>query len=295
MNSTPAVLAGCAIGAGAALLIRELLRPQPALAAALRRTPPSTDPTAGTGPLTRDEVWGRWLLNHLGHLPGVRIPEKNLALLGHSPGRFLLTKVALAGLGLLVPAVVFLPWMLLGIGVPFYIPALAGLALAALLWIIPDLSVRDQAKRAREEFAHAIAAYLDLVALKRAGDAGPTEALERAAAVGKGWPFQRLQQALLKARLEKVAPWQALEDLTEELDLPVLEDVADIMRLSAHDGAAVYTTLRARSKSLRTELLAGQASEANSDSEKMTAPGALLAVLVMLMIAFPAVIRILTT
>lgn len=65
--------------------------------------------------------------------------------------------------------------------------------------------------------------------------------------------------------------------------------------MSAHDGAAVYTTLRARAKSLRVELLSKQATEANENSEKMTAPGALLAVLVMLLVAFPAVVNILTT
>ncbi|MCC3655757.1 hypothetical protein LIX60_30725 [Streptomyces sp. S07_1.15] len=296
MSSTPLVVAGAAVGAGIAVLARELLRPQPALAAALRRTPAGSDQRAARPePRDRDQVWGQWLLQHLGDVPGVRIPRKDLALLGQSPERFLLIKTALAGLGLLAPAVVFIPWTLLGIGVPFYIPAAASLGVAALLWVTPNLAVRDQARRAREEFAHAIAAYLDLVALKRAGNSGPTEALERAAAVGRGWAFLRLQQALLQARVDKTPPWQALDDLTRELDLPVLEDVAEIMRESAQDGAAVYSTLQARSRTLRTELLAAQAAEANADSEKMTAPGALLAVLVMLLIAFPAVIRILTT
>jgi hypothetical protein len=154
--------------------------------------------------------------------------------------------------------------------------------------------VRDQAKRAREEFAHALSAYLDLVALKRAADAGPAEALEKAAAVGRGWPFLFLQGALRRARLEKIPPYQALAELAAEYDLPVLGDVADIMRGSATDGAAVYKALRARTAALNAELLADQAAEANAASEKMTAPGALLAVLVMLLMAFPAVIRMLT-
>ncbi|WP_438453173.1 type II secretion system F family protein [Streptomyces asiaticus] len=291
---TLAVVAGCTVGAGLAVLVRELLRPQPSLAAALHRTPSGV---AGPGetPVDRDEVWGRWLVDRLGGLPGVRIPAKNLSLLRQTPEKFVLTKVALAALGLLTPAVATAPWLLLGIGVPFYVPAVAGLAVGALLWIVPDLSVRDQAKRAREEFAHALTAYLDLVALKRSGGSGPTEAMERAAAVGHGWPFQLLQQALLRARVDRIPPWEALEGLHDELDLPVLEDIAEIMRRSAHDGAAVYTSLRARAQSLRTELLEAQAAEANADSEKMTAPGALLAVLVMLLIAFPAVIRILAS
>ncbi|MFD6549705.1 hypothetical protein [Streptomyces sp. NPDC058398] len=293
MNLLPVVASGGIVGAGVALLIRELLQPQPALAAALARSAPATL-TMPEPELDRDEVWGRWLLARLERLPGVRVPVKNLALLGLGPGQFVLKKVAFAALGLLCPVIATIPWIVAGVGLPFYVPAGVGLLVAGLLFITPDLAVRDQARRAREEFAHALSAYLDLVALKRAADAGPAEALEKAAAVGRGWPFLFLQGALRRARLEKIPPYQALTELAAEYDLPVLGDVADIMRGSATDGAAVYKALRARTAALNSELLAGQAAEANAASEKMTAPGALLAVLVMLLMAFPAVIRMLT-
>ncbi|MGW4979188.1 type II secretion system F family protein [Streptomyces mirabilis] len=293
MNLFPVVLTGGTVGAGLALLVRELLRPQPALGPALARSAPATL-TMPEPELEREEVWGRWLLARLERLPGVRIPAINLALLGQGPGQFMLKKVALAALGLLCPVIATIPWIIAGVSLPFYVPAGVGLLIAGLLFITPDLAVRDQAKRAREEFAHALSAYLDLVALKRAADAGPAEALEKAAEVGAGWPFLYLQGALRRARLEKIPPYQALTELAAEYDLPVLTDVADIMRGSATDGAAVYKALRARTAALNSELLADQAAEANAASEKMTAPGALLAVLVMLLMAFPAVIRMLT-
>ncbi|MEU9190823.1 type II secretion system F family protein [Streptomyces sp. NPDC048484] len=293
MNLLPVVLTGGTVGAGLALLVRELLRPQPALGPALARSAPATL-TMPEPELDREEVWGRWLLARLERLPGVRIPTVSLALLGQGPGQFMLKKTALAALGLLCPVIATIPWIIAGVGLPFYVPAGVGLVIAGLLFITPDLSVRDQARRAREEFAHALSAYLDLVALKRAADAGPTEALEKAAEVGAGWPFLYLQGALRRARLEKIPPYQALTELAAEYDLPVLDDVADIMRGSATDGAAVYKALRARTAALNAELLADQAAEANAASEKMTAPGALLAVLVMLLMAFPAVIRMLT-
>ncbi|MEV5794886.1 type II secretion system F family protein [Streptomyces sp. NPDC052192] len=293
MNLLPVVASGGTVGAGLALMIRELLRPQPALAAALARSAPATL-TMPEPDLSRDEVWGRWLLARLERLPGIRVPTVNLALLGQGPGQFMLKKTALAAAGLLCPVIATAPWIIAGIGVPFYVPAVVGLLVAGLLFITPDLAVRDQAKRAREEFAHALSAYLDLVALKRAADAGPAEALEKAAEVGRGWPFLFLQGALRRARLEKIPPYQALAELAAEYDLPGLADVADIMRGSATDGAAVYKALRARTSALNAELLADQAAEANTASEKMTAPGALLAVLVMLLMAFPAVIRMLT-
>ncbi|MEV6537081.1 type II secretion system F family protein [Streptomyces sp. NPDC051639] len=293
MNLLPVVASGGTVGAGLALLVRELLRPQPALAAALARSAPATL-TLPEPDLDRDEVWGRWLLARMGRLPGVRVPAVNLALIGQGPGQFMLKKVALAALGLLCPVIATIPWIIAGVGLPFYVPAAVGLLVAGLLFITPDLAVRDQAKRAREEFAHALSAYLDLVALKRAADAGPAEALEKAAEVGRGWPFLFLQGALRRARLEKIPPYQALAELAAEYELPGLGDVADIMRGSATDGAAVYKALRARTAALNAELLADQATEANAASEKMTAPGALLAVLVMLLMAFPAVIRMLT-
>jgi hypothetical protein len=293
MNLFPVVVTGGTVGVGFALLVRELLRPQPALGPALARTAPTTL-TVPEQELDREERWGRWLLARLERLPGVRIPATNLSLLRQGPGQFMLKKTALAGLGLLCPVIATIPWIIAGVSLPFYVPAGAGLLIAGLLFITPDLAVRDQAKRAREEFAHALSAYLDLVALKRAADAGPAEALEKAAEVGEGWPFLYLQGALRRARLEKIPPYEALMQLAHEYDLPVLDDVADIMRGSATDGAAVYKALRARTAALNAELLADQAAEANVASEKMTAPGALLAVLVMLLMAFPAVIRMLT-
>ncbi|MFD9464493.1 type II secretion system F family protein [Streptomyces sp. NPDC060027] len=293
MNLLPVVASGGTVGAGLALLALELLRPQPALGPALARSAPATL-TMPEPELDRDEVWGRWLLARMERLPGVQVPSVSLALIGQGPGQFMLKKVAFAALGLLCPVIATIPWIIAGVGLPFYVPAAVGLLVAGLLFITPDLAVRDQAKRAREEFAHALSAYLDLVALKRAADAGPAEALEKAAAVGRGWPFLYLQGALRRARLEKIPPYQALAELAAEYDLPVLGDVADIMHGSATDGAAVYKALRARTAALNAELLADQAAEANAASEKMTAPGALLAVLVMLLMAFPAVIRMLT-
>ena len=293
MISVGAVIAGGAVGAGVALLVRELARPAPALGPALQRLNHPAPPVPQNVSTDRDERWGAWLVEHLGSLPGVRIPYKNLALVGQSPGRFLLTTVALAGAGLLLPPLSTIPFLLLGL--PFYLPAVVGLIFGAVLWLTPDLALRDQAKRAREEFAHAMAAYLDLVALKRAGNTSAEQAMEQAAQVGEGWAFVRIQEALARSRVDKVPHWESLGRLTAELDLPVLDDLAAIMRQSSDDGAAVYATLRSRAKNLRTELLADQATTANTDSEKMTAPGAFLAVLVMFLIAFPAVIRILAS
>ncbi|MEV6683925.1 type II secretion system F family protein [Streptomyces sp. NPDC051130] len=296
MTAVAAILSGAAIGGGSALLIREVLRPAPALGPALRRlNQPAPPPAAATGDpgADRDKRWGQWLVERLADAPFVRIPYKDLALTGTTPARFLLQKVALAGAGLLLPPLSTIPLLLLG--VPLYLPAIVGILAAVLLWFAPDLALRDKAKRARAEFAHAMAAYLDLVALRRAGNVSAEQAMEQAAQVGQGWAFHRIRGALARSRVDKVPHWESLAHLTAELDLPVLDDLAAIMRQSADDGASVYATLRSRARNLRTELLAAQAADANANSEKMTAPGALMAVLVMLLIAFPGVLRMINT
>jgi hypothetical protein len=289
-----AIGAGALVGSGVAVLVRALVRQQPHLSATLDLVNrPGSLEEGPTAALSTEERWGAWLLRRLEHLPGVKIPYKDLALVGKTPAQHILTKVGVALGGLLVPAVMWAAVAVIGVHTPVPVPAAAGILLGGVLWIVADLEVRDKAKRAREEFNHAIAAYLDLVALERAGDAGPAESLERAADIGRGWAFIRIRDALEKARIDKDPPWDQLKQLSADLDLIVLGDVADIMRLSSNDGAAVYATLRARARSLRTELMAGQADEANADSERMTAPGALLAVLIMFLIGFPAVSRIL--
>lgn len=163
MIPVAAILSGAAIGAGGALLVREILRPAPALGPALRRlnhpAPAPAAPATGDGGADRDEQWGQWLLERLAGVPGVRIPYKDLALTAATPSRFILTKVALAGAGLLLPPLSTIPLLLLGL--PLYLPAIVGILAAAVLWFAPDLALRDKARRARAEFAHAMAAYLD--------------------------------------------------------------------------------------------------------------------------------------
>ena len=108
---------------------------------------------------------------------------------------------------------------------------------------------------AREEFARATSAYIDLTALERAAGAGATQALEQAATVGDSWVFVRLREQLIRARLSGTPPLEGLHELSTELALPELSDLADIMRLSGEEGAAVYKTLRARSASMRAAMM----------------------------------------
>ncbi|MFE0462797.1 hypothetical protein ACFW1A_26440 [Kitasatospora sp. NPDC058965] len=287
-----AVLAGCAAAGGLALLISELRPAPPDLGRALDRLhrQPEVHQLAEQAAA---EHWYDRLGNRALALAGSKVPLTSLALIGRTPARFMAHKLLFALIGLVLPAYMSAMAALVGAQPPVALPAAIGLALAAAGWLLPDALVQGQAKEARVEYLHAIAAYLELVALERASDHGPAESMRRAAAVGRGTVFRRIQDALERAATDRVPPWEGLGLLAEELGLNPLQDVADIMRISGTDGAAVYDTLRARSKALRDELLAADLAEAGTNSERMVAPGAALTLLMTVLIVYPALYQML--
>ncbi|WP_037577649.1 hypothetical protein [Phaeacidiphilus oryzae] len=289
------IVVGALLGGGLALLVAELRPGPPDLGAALDRLgagrgsgmavePPARRAGAESATPRLDRLGGRLL-----DLPGLTLPHRELALLGRTPARFMAHKLLFALLGLLIPPYLVVFAALIGTGLSPVVPVIGSLGLAAALWFLPDLVVRSEAKAGRVEYLHGIAAYLELVALERAADCGPAEALVRAAAVGRSAVFRRITDALDRATLARQAPWDGLEALAGELGLTPLQDLADIMRISGTDGAAVYRTLRARARNLRAELLAEDLARANVDSERMVAPGSALVTLMTVLIAFPAV------
>ena len=300
---TAAMLLGATGGLGVTLIVRELLPSDPQLASALDRLAPTRSGAAapavgepvedagGTGAL--EHRVGIWAQRYLADAPFVATPTTELLLLRIPVARHLGQKVLMALLGLLFPAVFVVVTATLGVTLPIALPAVFALVLAAVLFVIPDLDVARKAAAAREEFARATSAYLDLTALERAAGAGATQALEQAATVGDSWVFVRLREQLVRARLSGRPPWDGLHDLALELGLPELSDLADIMRLSGEEGAAVADTLRARSRGLRAALLTKEQTRANEESERMVVPVALLGLIFLVILGAPAMVRIL--
>ena len=58
------------------------------------------------------------------------------------------------------------------------------------------------------------------------------------------------------------------------------------------EGASIAPTLRARAQSLRVQLLAEEEAAANTASEKLTAPVALLSIAFLLLFLYPALARL---
>ena len=291
-----AILSGGLIGLGLTLIGARVLPVEPDLADALERVS-STRARAtakATAAQTSKERLGLWGLRVLPPGLWVRTPTRELALLRISLAQFYGEKLTFAGLGLLIPPSLSLLFNSLGLGIPVQIPAVASIGLAAVMFFLPNYYALDDARKARLEFARALGAYIDLVALERHNGIGVRQAMEGAAEVGDSWVFTRLSEELTRSRWSGLPPWDALHTLAEELGLPELDDFADIMRLSGEEGASVYATLRARSASMRTAMLNDEIAQANAVGERMTIPGSLLGVIFMALLVAPSLLRMFT-
>jgi Flp pilus assembly protein TadB len=182
-----------------------------------------------------------------------------------------------------------------GIHLGIVIPAVAGLALAVLFFLLVDVSVRQRAADAREEFSRHVAVYLDLIALELAASRGPTEALERAAAVGGGWVSRRIRETLQASRLRLEPPWDGLKHVATEIGVPDLGDVGDIMTLVGDEGAQVYDTLRSRAESLRASILSKEEERANTATTVLYIPTSLLVFVLFIIAAYPFLVRLIAT
>lgn len=290
-----AIVAGALFGLGLATLLWQLVPAQPDLNSALARLAPERATTTGTaglvGPGPTDRA-GLWVHRHLPLLAAGRLPRKELAVLRIPLHRYLGEKVLYAAIGLLLPALFVLMLGLAGFSLPFAVPVLLGLLLAPAMSFIPDAEVHAKAKVARQEFSRALSAFIDLVALERINSSGSTQALEAAAAIGDSWVFRRLREELARARWSGTAPWDGLSQLAEELGVPDLGDLGDIMRLAGEQEATVYNTLRARAASLRVALLNDEHTKANAASARSVIPLAALGLIFFVLLIAPGILRL---
>ncbi|SNS68752.1 Type II secretion system (T2SS), protein F [Geodermatophilus pulveris] len=304
MSGTQALLigSGAVVGLGVFLLLRAaLVAEQPQLADALARLNGASSAVRVASVSEASDRWARaagragiWVGARL-PVAGRRAPSQALALIGWTPEGYAVRKVGLAAFG-----AVFVPLLtavlgLIGVRMPVAVPVVGSLALAVVLFFVVDLVVRDEAAEARSQMRRALCSYLDLVSLRRDASEGPTIALERAAALGDGWVFARITDALVAARLAGEPPWDGLRRLAADTGVGELADVADIAAVAAVEGASIAPTLRARAQSLRVQLLAEEEAAANTASEKLTAPVALLSIAFLLLFLYPALVRLMAS
>jgi hypothetical protein len=287
MSQSLLVLVGATTGLGLTLVWRFAVGDVPALRASLARA--SRQPLS-TGERSEGGL-SAWKMLAAERLHLARLAP-DLLILGESMDSLMTRKIGYALSGLAFPGFLVGVMSLLGASLPLAVPVAASVVLFLLLFVVPDVDLHRRAIAARVQFRYCVCTYLELVALERAADAGAIESLERAAAIGGARPFLMIDEALQRSRLSSQPAWSALATLSEQVGVAELADVADIMRLSGEDGAAVYSTLRARAGSLRTSLLTESAAQANAASEHMVVPVALLGIAFMVLIGYPAFARI---
>lgn len=295
-----AMMAGALVGVGLALLVWRLVPADPDLAETLERLSPerirrrrAAQVVRHTGRQERLGVWAE------GSLPSQvwvgAPPNEDLAILGVTRARFLGEKIVGAVIGLATPPLaVLLLTVVQGHAPSVALAALGSLALAAAGFLLPDQQIRRRAKSARAEFSRALVAYLDLVALERNSSLGPRAALEKAAQVGDSWVFRRLAEELLRSDLAGEAAWDGLRDLGQELRLPELGELADIMQLGGGEsGAQIYEHLLSRSVAMRKAMLAQEKDEGNAVNQRMVVPMTFLGLLFAVMLITPMLLRLL--
>lgn len=292
-----AILIGCLIGGGLAITLLPLLPAQPHLGAALERLNPTrttspilTDTT--TGDLELPDRVGLWTQRRLPAGVWVKTPSRQLRIIRKPLHRFYREKVLYAAFGLVFPAFVNAMLWVGGFALPVAIPVVVGLALAAGMSFLPNVSVRDDAAKMKAEFTRSLGAYIDQVAMEKVAAGGAIGSLERAAEVGDSWVFARIEEVLNRSRLAGQPPWDGLTDLADELELPELARFADTMRISGEEGAAVLTTLRASARSLRIAILTGDQAAAGAGTERMTLPRIALAVVFLTLIVTPPLLGV---
>ncbi|MFK5584346.1 type II secretion system F family protein [Serinicoccus sp. LYQ131] len=296
--------AGGLLGLGLALVLAQLVPSHPDLGQALHRLSPAGAQQAHTaqmrttprsdGPGDVREVLGAWGARHLPAGLWGKVSPADLAVLGMSPTQFYGEKILYASIGVVAGPV--LAWAaMVTFAIPVYVPVLATLVLAGGLWFIPTYNVTTDARTARVEFSRALGAFVDLVALEMASGSGPRQAMEAAAAVGDSWVFARMREELSRTRWSGLTAWDALRQLGDEIDMPDLHELADIMRLSGEDGARIYPQLKARATSMRSAILSAQKTRANEVSERMTLPMTLLGLIFLLILITPQMLRMVSS
>src|SRR6187401_1217516 len=226
------LISGMLIAAGLCCLVVAFARPTPRLEAALERI--GAEGVAGLssndiGPIrSRSERLGAFIyrvipipLSH-GQRRALRLQDKSIA-------EFYADKAVMAIVGALLPGLACAAFAYLT-GHLSVIPVVAGAIGVVLGFCGPDLLLRRTAARVRRGASETLLVYIDLVTLERLTNASATQSLQNAAALSDAPLFVQIRTALERAQLEQQSPYAELRRLSDQLKLPELSDIADIMQ-----------------------------------------------------------------
>jgi tight adherence protein C len=194
---------------------------------------------------------------------------RDLAVTGTSLEDHLAKTLTLAVIGFVGPTAILLFFDFIGLGLPVVFGPIAGLALASAMIVVTRQELQEQAKSRRAEFRRSLSVYLDLVAMSMQAGRGHAEALPASAAIGSGWTFTHLQDAIDGARFSGTTAWHALGQVGDRFGIRELTDLDAALTLANEDGAKVRATLVARAETLRAERIADAEAAAAQATESM--------------------------
>ena len=241
--------------AGALLVLSGMLQPAPSLSRVLQHLQrPGTVEAAGRSVATRRPTSGR-LVPHLVRLareqPRALPSDAELQLVGRSTEQHVVYLAVAALVGFVVPPLVVSLLQTSGLlGLGWFVPAIAALAGAVLGPLVVHTATVDRATATRSDLRYQVSAYLDVVTMLLAGNAGYEGALEQAAHAGDGRLFAELRRRMRESGARGLSLTDALQRAGSELGLDELEQVAATAALSAAEGAPVARTLAAKCATL---------------------------------------------
>lgn len=283
MFALVAAFAGALIGGGLMLIVRGFAGPNQSLSAFVDELhrPRVTNVAAPTSWVTQtlEKTAGRAADRH----------RADLDICERTSAKFAQDRLAWAAIGA-TPGVLALGLAPTG-AISFITPLIALVLLVAGAiggWVFSVFDLRSDAEKKRREFRHALASYLELVAILQAGGSGVQSALYDAATIGRGSAFRHLKTALSAAQVRNETPWRTLGVLGERLGVMELVELQQSMTL-AGDGARVRESLRAKAEAMRDRDRAQQESDAEKRSESMVMPVVMVFAGFLLLIGYPAI------
>ncbi len=218
--------------------------------------------------------------------------EQDLRAAGQSIEELAIAKLGMLVLGAGLPVGVWLVTWLSQAWVSPVLLVLASILAGGLFFFIPDLSLREKARKRRRELRHHVSAYLDLVSLHLSGGTGMERALADSAAQGSAWGFAEIKRALRQAQLANEPPWNAFEKLGSDLGSPELEEMAAWVYLAGTSGSRVRSSLHIKARGLRERALNEAETQAQQATERMSLPVVLMFSGFLGLIGYPAITAI---
>ncbi len=248
--------------------------------------------TQPSAPIDGPDRLGAWVRRRI---PG-RLDDRigrQLQLRGIGLDRFYTYKALVAMAGFALPTLVGAA-LLLTTGDSMALPLVVAVLLGVVGFFLPDIVIGRRAVATASDATEALLTFMDLVTLERLANSSATQSLHAAAAVSDQAVFVAIRDSLQRSRLEQRAPFTELKRLGEQLELPALCDVADVMKLD-DSGGSLSDALRARVKELRDAHLTRAKVEASAVSERMTFLMVIPSLIFGLLFLIPPLLRLLST